>query len=103
MFCPKCGSLMRPKAEGTKKRLVCSCGHKSSEKIIELKEKVSAPFENVGVVHNDFDVHPKTKEKCPKCNNEEAHYWHVQTRSADEPETKFLRCTKCRHTWRDYK
>ncbi|MBI1969528.1 transcription factor S, partial [Candidatus Woesearchaeota archaeon] len=20
----------------------------------------------------------------------------------DEPETKFLRCQKCRHTWRDY-
>jgi len=30
MFCPKCGSVLLPKKEGSKKTLVCSCGYKSS-------------------------------------------------------------------------
>ncbi|MBI2112883.1 transcription factor S, partial [Candidatus Woesearchaeota archaeon] len=25
-----------------------------------------------------------------------------QTRGADEPETRFFRCTKCNYTWREY-
>ncbi|PJB94591.1 transcription factor S, partial [Candidatus Pacearchaeota archaeon CG_4_9_14_0_8_um_filter_35_24] len=25
------------------------------------------------------------------------------TRAADESETKFYRCTKCDHTWREYR
>jgi len=26
----------------------------------------------------------------------------IQTRAADEPPTRFYRCTKCGHTWREY-
>ena len=42
------------------------------------------------------------KIDCEKCHNQEGGWWTFQTRSADEPETKFYRCTKCNHTWRDY-
>jgi len=42
------------------------------------------------------------KIDCEKCHNQEGVSWAFQTRSADEPETKFYRCTKCNHTWRDY-
>src|SRR3989338_5204870 len=31
MFCPKCGSILLPKKEGSKKLLACSCGYKSTE------------------------------------------------------------------------
>ena len=37
-----------------------------------------------------------------KCHNQEGVWWSLQTRSADEPETRFYRCVKCNHTWRDY-
>ncbi|MEM3032488.1 MAG: transcription factor S, partial [Nitrososphaerota archaeon] len=40
--------------------------------------------------------------ECPQCGNNEAKWWTVQTRSADEPMTQFFRCTKCGHTWREY-
>ncbi|MFC1768565.1 transcription factor S [Nanoarchaeota archaeon] len=103
MFCPKCGSIMRPKIEGRKKKFNCSCGYKSTAESTEIKESVKGPEKKVEVVEKEFEVHPKMKEKCPKCNNDEAYYWTVQTRAADEPETKFLKCTKCKHTWRDYK
>ena len=47
------------------------------------------------------DPHPITdSEICPKCGNNQARWWIVQTDSADEPSTQFFRCTKCMHTWR---
>ena len=43
-----------------------------------------------------------TYYECPKCRHKKAYYWTVQTRAGDEAETKFLKCEKCSHTWRDY-
>ena len=39
---------------------------------------------------------------CPKCKNNQAVWWLLQTRSGDEPPTQFYRCTKCAQTWREY-
>ena len=41
--------------------------------------------------------------KHPKCDHKEAWFWTSQTRAGDEAETKFFKCTKCRHTWREYR
>ena len=40
--------------------------------------------------------------KCESCGHDEAVWWMFQTRSADEPTTRFYRCQKCKYTWRDY-
>jgi DNA-directed RNA polymerase subunit M len=45
---------------------------------------------------------PTINIECPKCNNNLAVWWMLQTRSADEATTQFYRCTKCNHTWRNY-
>jgi DNA-directed RNA polymerase subunit M len=45
---------------------------------------------------------PKVKEDCPECGHDTAFFWTKQTRSSDEPETKFYRCVKCKKTWREY-
>ena len=42
------------------------------------------------------------KIDCEKCHGKEGVWWSFQTRSADEPETRFYKCTKCNYTWRDY-
>ena len=39
--------------------------------------------------------------RCPSCGGSEAFYHEVQTRSADEPATLFLRCVACAHQWRE--
>ena len=39
---------------------------------------------------------------CPKCGNTEAYWYMQQTRGGDEPQTKFLKCTKCGYSWREY-
>jgi len=102
MFCPKCGSILIPKKNGNKRILACSCGYKTTKvEETKLKDTVEkkAPVE---VVDSEMNILPKTDEECPKCGHIGAHFWTVQTRAGDEPETKFLKCEKCSHTWRDY-
>ena len=81
----------------------CSkCGHKVAKKgsnivVTQQKEK------EVTLIEKDIDtsVLPKTKIKCPKCDNNEA-YWIIrQMRGSDEPESRFYTCTKCGHKWRE--
>ena len=43
----------------------------------------------------------KTNVRCTRegCESEEATFYQVQIRSADEPMTTFYRCTKCGQRW----
>jgi transcription factor S len=102
MFCPKCGSILRPKEKGGKKVLYCDCGFSKApdEEATEIKE-ASETAKKVEVVEN-LETHPKVRITCEKCGNDAAYYWTQQTRSADEPETRFFKCTKCNSTWREY-
>jgi DNA-directed RNA polymerase subunit M len=104
MFCPKCGTIMMIKKHGARRVLECkSCGciDKSEEHMV-IKEKTKAVKIDVVDASADDNALPKTDAECPKCKNREAYYWTVQTRASDEPETKFFKCTKCKHIWRDY-
>jgi DNA-directed RNA polymerase subunit M len=100
-FCPKCGSLLIPK-DGL---LVCeSCGY--SEKVEKPEEYTLAKkVEEKGgveVIEEERKPLPTTRTTCPACGNSTAYWWILQTRSADEPPTRFYRCTKCGKTWREY-
>ena len=105
MFCPKCGSILIPKKEGKKTVVQCSCGYRSGKgedfSLSEQVKNVSLPVEIVDAKH-ELDALPSINAHCPKCKNTRAKFWTVQTRAGDEPETKFLKCEKCGHTWRDY-
>ena len=48
------------------------------------------------------DALPTIEIECEKCGHNQAVWWTLQTRRADEPTTQFFRCTKCEHTWRNY-
>ena len=94
---------MLPKNEGGKKVLACSCGFSQKSKgSIELKEEIKKKSLEIDIASDTDETMPITDAECPKCKNDKAYYWLVQTRAGDEPETKFLKCTKCKHTWRDY-
>ena len=93
-----------PKREESRKLLVCSCGYKTKEiGQATIRERVIKKGKSVEVVEKgELEILPKTNAECPKCSHKTAYFWLVQTRAGDEPETKFLKCEKCGHTWRDY-
>ncbi len=111
-FCPKCGSLMVPKKIDGKMYLVCiRCGYK-----VLSSEKEAGKYRTSTVIqHSEKDKTIVISEKdqvkglpitrdvvCPRCGNHEAYYWTVQTRAADEPATRFFKCTRCGYVWREY-
>ncbi len=99
-FCPKCGSVLIEK----RKNFGCPrCGYTAKGKVkIEFSEKMQEK-QGVGVIkEKDTDVFPVINAVCPKCGNREAYFWTAQTRAGDEAETRFFKCTKCKHTWREY-
>jgi len=105
MFCPKCGSILLPKKDGKKTVLKCSCGFvqkEKPEKPMNLKEEVKSEEKKMAIVENEDENLPLTDAECPKCKHKNAYYWMVQTRAGDEPETRFFKCEKCKHVWREY-
>lgn len=103
MFCPKCGSLLKIKKEKNKKYYSCSCGYTNRDVgEAQIKEEVAVDKKAVDVVHDDEEPLPLTDAECPECGHSKAYYWLVQTRAGDEADTKFFKCEKCKHTWRDY-
>ena len=99
MFCPRCKVLMYPENE----YIVCKkCGFKkkkegSSIVVDKQKEKDVTFIED----KEKSEVLPKTRIRCPKCDNNEAFWILRQMRGSDEPESRFYTCTKCRHKWRE--
>lgn len=101
-FCPKCGAILVQK----KKNYGCPrCNYFSKEKTkVIASEKIKDKREMTEVLSSkDTQVFPVVSEKCKKCKNNKAYFWTVQTRSGDEAETKFFKCTKCEFTWREYR
>jgi DNA-directed RNA polymerase subunit M len=95
-FCPTCGVRL-------KKGTCPKCGHSEKEKqeaknvVVEQDKAFTVFDENEGK-----ETLPSITIDCEKCGHNEAVWWMLQTRSADEPTTQFYRCTKCNHTWRNY-
>lgn len=83
--CPKCDYVEGKETNQTKKIIQ---EHESQFNVLAENETV--------------DTLPTIKIECEKCGNDEAVWWMLQTRSADEPTTQFYRCSKCRYTWRNY-
>ena len=102
-FCKKCGGILIPKKVGGKTVFVCrNCGKKSDGGIgVIISEKIKSE-ENIRTIEQGKEELPTSENTCPKCGNKEAFWWMQQTRSIDEPPTRFYKCTKCGHTWREY-
>jgi len=65
------------------------------------KRTVKEPF-FIGKKEQKLQTLPTVTIECPKCGNNQAYTWQVQTRGADESSTQFFRCTKCGYTFREY-
>ena len=112
-FCPKCGSILRPKKTETSNgaSIVLACSKCDYVKKGTVKNGAAAgkiithsQQEAVTVIPKDQEIStmPTIKMECPKCGNRLCYVWQVQTRGGDESSTQFFRCTKCNHTFREY-
>ena len=117
-FCPKCGSRLIPKKTQTEKKIKISlvCRKGDYEKtvregpviipvIIPVLKNHENPKKLIAVItkkEKKLKTLPTLKVECPKCGNKKVYVWQVQTRGVDESSTKFMRCTKCDHTFREY-
>ena len=82
-FCPKCETrLVRKKGELS---LICpKCGE-SIEKTDQIKKEKPNDSDSNILIMDESDMNEANTLK-----------------STDEPETRFYKCIKCNHTWRDY-
>jgi DNA-directed RNA polymerase subunit M len=114
-FCPKCGSRLEPKKtkKGKEASLVLACpkcGYKKQEASKKVETKIGKVIQHdpqqfvavIGKEEQKLRTLPTVRIECPKCGNNVAYVWQVQTRGADESSTQFLRCTKCSYTFREY-
>jgi len=103
-FCDDCGSMMKPD-DG---RMVCSsCGA-----VVDQDEETAAEYVSTeeqtddDVIESDPEAadegKPTAEVRCEDCGNDRAWYAIKQTGSADEPPTRFFKCTECGHRWRGY-
>jgi len=98
MFCPKCKSLMYPK-DGD---YICrKCNFKKKKSGRNVVKTMQKDRDITIIENNDNNILPKTKIKCPKCENNEAFWILRQMRGSDEPESRFYTCTKCSYKWRE--
>jgi DNA-directed RNA polymerase subunit M len=109
-FCPKCETRLVSEPKKGKKGayLVCpKCGYRKSIETLVTAAKVSGAKEQdqiivIGKKEQKLQTMPTITIECPKCGNNLAYVWQVQTRGADESSTQFFRCTKCSYTFREY-
>jgi DNA-directed RNA polymerase subunit M len=101
-FCDECGSMMKTEDSAW----VCgSCGYEKQRNQAAEQQMVTTEgqveTEIVDVSEAEDVGLPTTTVQCPECDNDSAHWYLQQIRSADESETRFLICTECEHKWRE--
>ncbi len=109
-FCPKCGTRLIQKQRKNGKGIVLVCPKCKYEKpassvmpVSRISEK--RPEDQIVIIskrEQNLQTLPTVTIECPKCGNNQAYVWQVQTRGADESSTQFFRCTKCGYTFREY-
>lgn len=100
-FCPKCGAVLiqKRKNDGCAR---CNYSSKSRAKL-KTSEKMDEKKQVAVIRDKDLEIYPIIDQECKKCGNGKVYFWALQTRAADETETKFFKCTKCEFTWREYR
>ena len=101
-FCPNCEVKLKKGDSGFEcPKCNYFSGKETKQTSKTIQEESESQF-NILAENEGGESLPTIKIECEKCGNDEAVWWMLQTRSADEPTTQFYRCSKCRYTWRNY-
>ena len=105
-FCEACGSMMVTDGD----TMVCTneaCGGTATRDAARAAAFVSTDEQaDTDVIETEpgaaEEGMPTAAVTCDRCDNDRAWYRIKQTASADEPPTRFFKCTECGYRWRDY-
>ncbi|KAH0575618.1 DNA-directed RNA polymerase subunit [Spironucleus salmonicida] len=102
LFCPTCSSvLLIDKATSTK--FACPrCPYiyyVDGQATLQLQNE-PLPVNPV-ITGEQLQDGAKVKEECPNCNHDMAYCIMFQTRSSDEPMTRFFMCCDCKNRWKN--
>jgi len=105
-FCPCCGCLLKVEINnslGTTHFCCATCSYSTvvTEKVSKKLQLTKKYVEDVVGGEDAMKHADRTKETCPKCKFDSALFRMQQTRSADEPMTRFYTCERCKHMWRE--
>ncbi|KJE96466.1 hypothetical protein CAOG_06789 [Capsaspora owczarzaki ATCC 30864] len=108
VFCPTCSNLLVAGTyQDSRENVMFRCAtcpyvYQVQSMIGNMREMNKKEVDDVMGRESDWDNVDQTDANCPKCGHTKAYYRQVQTRSADEPMTIFLRCSnmECKHNWR---
>lgn len=97
-FCPLCGTIL-PLPSASDKVCCEVCKHSQDTARFEGLEEYSCKYftprkEKLQVSQQGSG--PLVERRCPACGNEEMTYTTQQTRSADEGQTVFYTCPRCK-------
>ncbi|EFX01932.1 RNA polymerase 3 c11 subunit [Grosmannia clavigera kw1407] len=108
LFCPCCANVLTVSAhpDTGRNRLECrTCPYEYAitTPLFSRRDFVRKEKEDVFGGEGAWDNAQKTKVQCPtdRCDGDEAAFFQVQIRSADEPMTSFFKCMTCGHGWRE--
>ncbi|PSN67915.1 hypothetical protein BS50DRAFT_633577 [Corynespora cassiicola Philippines] len=116
LFCPNCSNILRvnqvlPGDPSTEhqvgmnrfKCLTCPYQLVIDKPWFERKKFIKKEADDILGGKGAWDNVDKTNVQCPneKCRNDQAYWYQLQIRSADEPMTAFYKCTKCAKEWRE--
>jgi len=112
-FCPGCGALLPPLPPSGPMRCLACKSAVPIEQFANIETSYTIVFnkrENVekaaaaaaAAAGKDDDEHdeadgPVVERTCPKCGFQKMSYAALQLRSADEGQTVFFTCLKCKH------
>jgi len=100
-FCPNCEVRLKKTDTGLRCPK-CDYTESGTTTTKQVKEEEEVSEFNVLEKSDSQETLPTIKIDCEKCGHDQAVWWMLQTRSADEPTTQFYRCVKCNFTWRNY-
>jgi DNA-directed RNA polymerase III subunit RPC11 len=108
LFCPTCANILTvtptpvllSSTEGSQNRFACrTCPYvyPITKRYYDKKTLQRKEAGDIMGTADAFQNCSTTEAACPndKCDNAEAKFYQLQIRSADEPMTSFLKCTKC--------
>lgn len=105
--CPHCANILTVSLTNTRtNRLECrTCPfeHQITEPVFSRRVYERVEKEDVFGGPGAWDNAQKGRVQCPAegCDGDEAAFFQVQIRSADEPMTSFYKCMTCGNRWRE--